>query len=423
MNTPNQTAPDRDLSAKTLFEKAYAAHQSGQLDEALLLYRQVIEVEPNHVGALTLAGILSCQSGDHEEGIRLIQSAIEIQPKNLDALFNLGTALEGANRFEEAEATFRKVIARKPDIIDAWQNLAAVLDKQGKAPEAEQILREIMLNDPKAKKGIRFNELICRQIKNGRLKEALETCDLYYQIFPWNMFALALKGFVLNEMGNTESAKHLFDYKRLVKTVKHTTVPGYSDIASFNDELKQFALSHPTLVFEPDQKSTRGGSQTAIFETDTSPPFLALRSMIETTVSEYAESVAESDAQSPAHPFLSPMPKKFSLSIWATTLTGPGHQSPHFHPSGWLSGVYYVSLPNTISEDDQSKAGWLEYGKPKDHFGLTAAPLTSTVQPEEGLMVLFPSYFYHRTIPFDINAGPDNNQTRISFAFDAVPQS
>ena len=419
MNTTKQTAPDGDLSAKTLFEKAYTAHQSGQLDEALLLYRQVNDLEPNHVGALTLAGILSSQSGDHEEGIRLIQSAVAIQPENLDALFNLGTAFEAASRFEEAEAIFRKVIADKPDIVDAWQNLADVLDKRGKAPEAEQILREIMLNDPKAKKGIRFNDLICRQIKNGRLKEALETCDLYYPVFPWNMFALALKGFVLNEMGNTELAKHLFDYKRLVKTVKHTNVSGYSDIASFNNELKRFVLSHPTLAFEPDQKSTRGGSQTGFIQTEKLPLFLALRHLIETSVSEYCETVA----QSPAHPYLSPLPKRFSLSIWATTLTGPGHQSPHFHPSSWLSGVYYVSLPNTISEDDQTKAGWIEYGKPNDHFGLTAAPLTYSIQPEEGLMVLFPSYFYHRTIPFDINAGPDNNQTRISFAFDAVPQS
>jgi hypothetical protein len=34
------------------------------------------------------------------------------------------------------------------------------------------------------------------------------------------------------------------------------------------------------------------------------------------------------------------------------------------------------------------------------------------IRPEEGLMLLFPSYMYHRTIPF---AG---DGTRISIAFD-----
>ena len=419
MNTPNHSTPHKTRNAEALFEKAYAAHQSDQLDEALKLYWQTIDLEPNHVGALTLAGILTCQGDDYEEGIRLIKSAVAIQPENLDALYNLGYALEAAGRLEEAETTYRKVIACKPDIVDAWQNLAGVLDKQGKTLEAEHTLREIMLNDPKAKKGDRFIDLIGRQIKNGHLNEAIETCDLYYKVFPWNMFALALKGFVLNEMGDIESAKKILDYERLIKTVKHASVPGYNDIASFNDELKRFVLSHPTLTFEPDQKSTHGGSQTAFIQTDTAPPFLALCSLIETTIAEYSETVA----QTPLHPYLSPMSQKFSLSIWATTLTGPGHQSPHFHPSGWLSGVYYVSLPKAISEDDQTKAGWIEYGKPNDNFGLKATSLTHTIQPEEGLMVLFPSYMYHRTIPFDLNAGPDNNQTRISFAFDAVPQS
>ena len=40
---------------------------------------------------------------------------------------------------------------------------------------------------------------------------------------------------------------------------------------------------------------------------------------------------------------------------------------------------------------------------------------TYKVRPEEGLLVLFPSYFYHRTIPFD------DPGTRISIAFDVVP--
>jgi hypothetical protein len=34
--------------------------------------------------------------------------------------------------------------------------------------------------------------------------------------------------------------------------------------------------------------------------------------------------------------------------------------------------------------------------------------------PYEGLMVLFPSYFYHRTIPFE------GDSARISLAFDVV---
>ncbi len=35
-------------------------------------------------------------------------------------------------------------------------------------------------------------------------------------------------------------------------------------------------------------------------------------------------------------------------------------------------------------------------------------------RPEEGLMMAFPSYFYHRTVPFEAA------ETRISIAFDVL---
>jgi hypothetical protein len=37
------------------------------------------------------------------------------------------------------------------------------------------------------------------------------------------------------------------------------------------------------------------------------------------------------------------------------------------------------------------------------------------VRPEEGLMLLFPSYFYHRIRPFD------SSGVRVSVAFDVKP--
>jgi hypothetical protein len=45
-----------------------------------------------------------------------------------------------------------------------------------------------------------------------------------------------------------------------------------------------------------------------------------------------------------------------------------------------------------------------------------SAPATRAVEPREGRLVIFPSYFYHRTRPFDCIGA------RISIAFDAVPR-
>jgi hypothetical protein len=84
---------------------------------------------------------------------------------------------------------------------------------------------------------------------------------------------------------------------------------------------------------------------------------------------------------------------------------------PHIHPEAWLSGVYYPQVPETIRDGD-GPAGWLEFGDADRAFPSRLPPRIVRVRPEEGTLVLFPSY---RTIPFDADG------TRISVAFDLVP--
>ena len=46
---------------------------------------------------------------------------------------------------------------------------------------------------------------------------------------------------------------------------------------------------------------------------------------------------------------------------------------------------------------------------------MKAEPELTTFRPEPGMMLLFPSYFFHRTLPFQ------SHETRISIAFDVMP--
>ena len=73
-----------------------------------------------------------------------------------------------------------------------------------------------------------------------------------------------------------------------------------------------------------------------------------------------------------------------------------------------------MSLPDVIRADDPEHQGWVTFGQP----GLKAIkPLEPQlyVQPKEGMMVLFPSYMWHGTIPF---YGTD--QVRVTVAQDHV---
>ena len=83
------------------------------------------------------------------------------------------------------------------------------------------------------------------------------------------------------------------------------------------------------------------------------------------------------------------------------------------HPKGWISSALYIAVPDEVAgaTDD---AGYIQFGAPEDKLGLNL-PSVRTVKPEVGKLVLFPSYMWHGTVPFE------SSQSRITVAFDIVP--
>lgn len=91
-----------------------------------------------------------------------------------------------------------------------------------------------------------------------------------------------------------------------------------------------------------------------------------------------------------------------------------GHQEPHIHHTAWLSGVYYARLPESVRPDDPMRSGWIEFGQPPPRYPCECEYPLESICPREGMLVLFPSYLFHRTIPFP------SDEIRISFAFDVI---
>ena len=58
--------------------------------------------------------------------------------------------------------------------------------------------------------------------------------------------------------------------------------------------------------------------------------------------------------------------------------------------------------------------GWIEFGRPPARYPCKADYPLESICPREGMLVLFPSYLFHRTIPLPSGA------TRVSFAFDVI---
>jgi protein O-GlcNAc transferase len=119
--------------------QAIEHHRAGRLQDALALYQQVLEGDPDHADALHLAGVVAAQLGDQSTAIGLIEEAISVNPGVADFHSNLGIALRGLGRLDEALASFRQALALNPRLVEAHSNLIFTLDLDPRADRAVRL--------------------------------------------------------------------------------------------------------------------------------------------------------------------------------------------------------------------------------------------------------------------------------------------
>ncbi len=183
-------------------------------------------------------------------------------------------------------------------------------------------------------------------------------------------------------------------------------VPG-----DFNRALAAELLEHSSLAALPSTKATTGaGTRIDQLEFAGGPLAQDLLARIRAAVDGYvAERHADAD-----HPMTERRPATVTLNAWALAVHHDGHERWHMHPSGWLSGVYYVHVPQ-VDTSRGGHPGDIEFGPfPFGADRATAAWPRRFVTPRTGMLLLFPSYFGHRTWPTGVT------EPRICVAFDVV---
>lgn len=235
-----------------------------------------------------------------------------------------------------------------------------------------------------------------------QLKQCEQLIDTYHSLSPSLQFDSALKRDYLRaqyQLGHVQEAQQQLNYQTMVKTYLLSELDNKIDTTTLNLQLCSFISNHPKLQYEPGNHTTRHG-QRLHFETHWHPSLLLLEQQIKNAVQRFLNE----------HFFYLGSNKNevFTLHLWATILEQHGYQTPHIHPEGIVSGVYYLQVPTQEKTNSASSTSGCLL------FKQTETKQSQIIHPHEGLMVLFPSYFYHQTIPLH------SNENRISIAFDVV---
>jgi protein O-GlcNAc transferase len=113
-----------DLQA--LVNEAFARHQSGQLNEAALLYRQVLVAHPPIALVQSLAGDVATSNGDPAYGAALLRRALVLEPRKSSFHQLLAFAEASQGNLEQAGEHYASAVTLDPMNVSAmsdWANL------------------------------------------------------------------------------------------------------------------------------------------------------------------------------------------------------------------------------------------------------------------------------------------------------------
>jgi tetratricopeptide (TPR) repeat protein len=101
------------------FQRAVALQQQGQLEAAVLAYRDFLIAQPNNLAGLSNLAVVLVRLGRYEEAITEYERALTLDPRNATVRLNLAIARYKSAQFTEAAAELARVRALQPDNLQA----------------------------------------------------------------------------------------------------------------------------------------------------------------------------------------------------------------------------------------------------------------------------------------------------------------
>ncbi len=396
------------------------ALQQGDPETALSLATQALAGRPDWPRAHMLAANAAGQLGKVEvavEHLAFCRGTLEKMPDNLQAhlaIANLYTMIGG---FEAALDILKPLPRRVGMSLDLLDAIAINLHQAGRFSEAVIFYKKMIELEPSNLN--LYNNICAAYLAGGQPAEAVKFADTWLNLVPGNTEAISFRAVALEESGQRDAAAELMNFDRYVQAGVVEAPAGYSSMESFNSALEEAILSHQDLKTPPLDSPHYHDPDLKITDQILGPkdgPIADLEQVIRQQIDAYYASLTTPQD----HPFVAARPEAYDLVAWAAVLDKQGNQDAHIHFDGHLSGCYYVRIPDEVSSEangqDGVVAGGFEVGRPPPEFMCKREHRHRVIKPVEGAMVLFPSYMYHQTVPFQ------SNERRICVAFDAMPR-
>ena len=185
-------------------KQALELHRAGDLAGAESLYRQIAQIDSQHLDALTNLSILLQHRGALSEAESVLRRIVALVPESAEASDWLGRLMGMQGCHVDAAAAFRSAIALDPTHANAWCNLGNSLLELDQVEEAEQACRRALAADEKHVTAL-LNLCVALQRQN-KFPEALVVCDRAIALAPQTPLLHFNRGYLLGQLGQREAA-------------------------------------------------------------------------------------------------------------------------------------------------------------------------------------------------------------------------
>lgn len=379
-----------------------------RFEEAETAFREVVHARPEHQMAQSnLMEVVWMRTGNVRAACAAIDEFLRAHPYNAGLRVAKARLLVSAQMAPVALAEIEAGLALSAGDVALLRAAAAVaLEFDGsRALAYARRLLAAAPNDPAGRVALGGALLAV-----GRAADALKVATSLERATPPDGRVLAMKADALRLLGDSRG-RELLDYQRLVRAGLLEVPDGWTSLDGYLTDLVADIERLHTLSAHPIGNSLRQGSQVQLLPQTS--PYASIRAFpqaIGGPIRRYLRALGTG-----SDPMRSRNTGRYRLSgMWSVRLRPHGFHVNHYHPAGWISSACYLRLPPSVA--GHAGEGWLKFGEPAFPTKPALGP-EYFVRPAPGLLVLFPAYMWHGTVPF---SGSEAD-SRLTIAFDVVP--
>ncbi len=233
-----------NLEIKKKLNLALQSQKKNNFDIAEKIYKEILEIDPNHLEAICYLGTLFAQTKKTILAKKLFIKAIGINPNNPNINNNLGNISLELGEIQSAVKYYEKAIQLKPDYSDSLINLGIAFRNLGQHHQAITCFEKAIKIQPQ---NIRSYNILGRILKEvGEYNKAINCYEELIKINPDNIMTLngildlftSIQFSNLTE-NNSRSIKNLIIFLLKNNNINHSQIFHNAKLLIFIDENQQ----------------------------------------------------------------------------------------------------------------------------------------------------------------------------------------